>query len=239
VNRQQDTILAIPQLLIPNSNRWLLCYEDTMTYLDAQSALLAEVCNIIQPIRTRYILIDAPVLKSGLQIVDKSVESIIMMAPGDTTHYCRTLQAPAYFTDELLRSFWSKTYRPCTKQLLCDEIISQADPKDLLIKMLGVTEKTVTLKNMLMRIVKNEQIELVFTAPNGDVFYATYREFDGKPMVRNLQKLSATATVSYRTYYDKTKTELLAKTDEAYAPLRNHYLQAMKKDQKQEKAMVA
>jgi len=234
-----DAILAMPQLLLPNSSKWLFCYSDEMTYVNAQSALLAEVCDVIQPIRTRYLLIDTPILMSGLQIMGKSVELIVIMSPGDTVHYCKTLQASAYFTDEFLRCFWPNARRSCTKQLLCDEIVCQANPKDPLIQMLGVTEKTVTFKDVLMNIIKDEELKLMFTAPNGDAFYATFRAAEGKPMVRNLQKLSATAMASYRAYYDKTKTELLEKADEIYAPLRNHYLQAMKKEQKQDQAAVA
>lgn len=169
----------------------------------------------------------------------KNVESIVMISPGDTIHYCKTLQAPAYFTHELFNCFGSAHPRSCSKQLLCDEITCQCDPKDPFIQMLGVTEKTITFKDVLMNIIKNEEIKLIFTMPNNEVFYAIGRTLDGKPMVRNLQKLSTTATASYRTYYDKTKTELLAKADEAYAPLRNHYLQAMKKDQKEEQAVAA
>ena len=56
------------------------------------------------------------------------------------------------------------------------------------------------------------------------------RSIDGKKTFRNLQKLSEPATTSYQEYYNKTKTELIAKSDEAYAPLRNHYLQALNKN---------
>jgi hypothetical protein len=228
-----------PYLLLPYSDKWLLCCPSHRTYIDVQAALLFEIGGMPHLLNAATVFIDAPVLKAGLKVIGKRVDYIVLINPGSSSYYVGPVDASEMKIDEFVKCFWPVALQQFTKQLLFESVICQCNPEDLLIKMLGVTEKTVVFKDVLMRIVKNEQIELVFTAPNGDVFYATYREVDGKPMVRNLQKLSATATASYRTYYDKTKTELLAKTDEAYAPLRNHYLQAMKKDQKQEQAAVA
>jgi hypothetical protein len=236
----ESIIQNTPYLLLPYSDRWLLCCPPHRTYIDIQAALLAEMCKLPHLLHTRTVLIDAPVLKAGLHLIDKGVESIVMIAPGDTTHYVGSVNTPEMKIDMFVNCFWPIASQYFIKQILFEGITCQCNPDDPLTKVLEVTEKTVTFKDVVMRIVKDEQIEFVFTAPNGDAFYATYRAAEGKKsVVRNLQKLSATATASYRAYYDKTKTELLAKTDEAYAPLRNHYLQAMKKDQKEEQTAVA
>lgn len=231
-------LIGSPHIFVPRTRSWLLCYfaSDT-TYLNVQSALLAEVCNTIQAIRTRYLLVEAPVFKMGWQLAGKAVESIVVMAPGDTVHYCASLQAPAYTMYELIRSFWPLCSLSCVKQILFDAITCQCDPKDPMTQMLGVTENKITFNNVLMRIVKNEQIELIFTVSNGDVFYETMRAIDGKPMFRNLQKLSSKAIESYRSYYDKTKAALIAKYDQSTATLRNHYLQAMEKAKVQAPAL--
>ena len=218
-----------PHILMPQSTSWRLCYCSHMTYLDNKAAILAEVCATPHQIYRQDVFIDALVLKAGLHITGLKAERITFISPRDTKHYLGAVKAVEASIEKVIGYFYPGMDQLCTKHILFESITCQCDPKDPLTQMLGVTENTVTFKDVLMRIVKTEQIELVFTAPNNNVFYATMRSVDNKPTFRNLQKLSEKAITSYRQYYDKTKTELLAQSEEAYAPLRNHYQQALNK----------
>lgn len=216
-----------PHILPAHSNRWLLCYPSDWAYLSIQAGLLADMCSMPHTLHTHTVLIDAPVLKSGFNIVPNSIKFIVVITPGESAHYIGPVNAVNVGINDFMNYFWPAFEQICGKQILFESITCQCDPKDPMTQMLGITENTVTFSNVLMRIVKNEQIELIFTVANGDVFYATMRSIDGKPMFRNLQKLSSKAVESYRSYYEKTKTELITQYDQSTATLRNHYLQAM------------
>ncbi len=218
-----------PHILPAHSNRWLLCYPSDWAYLSVQAGLLADMCGMPHTLHTHTVLIDAPVLKSGFNIVPNSIKFIVVITPGESAHYIGPVNAVKVGINEFMSYFWPAFEQICSKQILFEGITCQCDPTDPMTQMLGVTENKVTFSNVLMRIVKNEQIELIFTMPNGDVFYATMRSIDGKPMFRNLQKLSHKAVDSYRAYYEKTKTELITQYDQVNATLRNHYVQAMEK----------
>lgn len=223
----QEFVENTPYVLLPRTTHWRLCYPWCATYLNVQAAILQEVCKAPHLLHTNTTLIEAPVLKAGFSVANENIDFITVISPGDSTHYVGPVQATDLKIEKFISYFWPSFRQKCTKCILFESITCQCDPKDPLVQMLGVTEKTVTFKDVLMRIVKSEQIELVFTTSNNEVFYATVRSVDGKPMFRNLQKLSEKAVKSYRDYYDKTKTELFAQSEELYAPLRNHYQQAM------------
>lgn len=224
---QRTWLQNTPQLLLPHSTTWLLCYPSTSLYLNTQSSLLAEVCNKPILLNRESILIDAAVFNAVWQMPESNVKQIIAVSPGDTTHYVAALHATGTQFSPLLALFWPPMTVSSIKQLLFDEITCGCDPQDPLIKVMGITEKTVTFKKVILRIAKNERMDILFTVPNGDCYSASMRAIDGKPMVRNLQKLSPEIAASYYAHYAATKEELISSTDELYAPLRARYAQAM------------
>lgn len=227
----QDYIENWPHMLPPHSTQWLLCYPLYASYLNIHAALLAELCNTPHLLHKHTILIDAPVLKAGFNLENNRIQFIAFITPGPSTHYIGPVNTPHMDIKKFASVIWPSFKPNVDRQVLFESITCQCDPKDSLTQMLGVTESSITLRDVLMHIVKHEQVEFIFTAPNGDIFYATVRLVDNKPMFRNLQKLSEPAAASYRSHYDTTKANIIAIADEAYASLRNHYMKAMNLNQ--------
>jgi|GEM_PF-3633421 len=224
-----------PYILPTNSNNWLLCRPSYDIYLNTQSALLAELHNMPHLLHAHTIFIDTPILNAGFKLIPGDLKFIAFITPGDSTHYIGPVDASEIKINKFIRYFWPSFEPIYDKQILFESITCECDPNDPLVQILGITEETVTFSNVFMHIVKHEKMELTFTTPNGDVYYATVRSVDGNgPSVRNLQKLSATAAESYRSYYNATKHELISRTDEAYASLRNQYVCRMHKGDNQD-----
>lgn len=222
-------IANTPQLLLPQSCNWLLCYSYGALYLNTQSALIAEVCNVPHILGKQTIFIDAPVFMSEWKIADKAARYIMAITPGDSIHYCTAVSAHSLTAQGILECFWPYDYPACTKQFLFDTITCLNDPQDPFAQMLGLTENTAVFNQVILQVIKDDQIVVMFTTPAGDSFTAVMRKIDGGPVMRNLQKLSVKAAESYHQYYEKTKTKLLNSAAEAYAPLRTTYATALGK----------
>lgn len=216
-----------PYLLLPQSTTWLLCYPAIALYLNTQSSLLAEACKVPHMLRHESILVDAAIFNMAWSIADDKVRHIVAISPGDTTHYVHALNAEKLEIGQMLALFWPPVRTSAVKQLLFDTITCTYDPESALVQLLNLTEKAVTFTEIIMHIVKDERIDILFTAPNGEAFSAFMRKVDEKPVVRNIQKLSATAAESYHAHYATTKQKLLDQTAELYAPLRNRYAEAL------------
>ena len=145
-----------PYLLLPHSNIWLLCCPEHRAYVNLHTVLLAEVCNTPHFLHKRTTFVDAPILKTGLQIVNDNVEFITIITPGDSTHCIGPVNASELSIEKFVTCFWPLSQQECTKQVLFESITCPCNPEDPLIRTLGVTKKTVTFKDVFMRIVKTE-----------------------------------------------------------------------------------
>jgi hypothetical protein len=218
-----------PQLFLPGIDASHICYPESAHRIDVHSVILAQLCNQPIVVRKPYLFIDVPSIIQPLYIVGTMPNYVISTAPGSTTHYFAILNAPKVYIDRIAYSFWQLQGSACNKLFLIDTINCIVDPKNPLAHAIGATEESLTVTNVMLYVIKNEQIRIVFTNPAGTTFSAQMRKlsYDTPPVLRNLQPLSADSAGIFAAWYQKEKTKCVDNAQVAYAKLHDLYAKAL------------
>jgi hypothetical protein len=219
----------IPQLFLPGTCTSHLCYPEHAQRIDGHSALLAELCKKAIVVHKKLLFIDTPYIIQPLQIVDKMPEYTVSIMPGAATHYCAKLDAPKAYPHDVVESFWQLPYSSSSKLFLIDSLTCAIDSKDPFAQVIGATEAGLSVTNVMIRVIKNEQIRVVFTTASGATFTTQMRKLasDAEPVLRNLQPLSAKAAEAYTAYYTKLKEQCIQDALPAYTKLKDQYALAL------------
>ena len=218
-----------PQLFLPGIDASHICYPESAHRIDAHSIILAQLCNQPIIVRKKYLFIDVPSVIQPVHIVDTMPSYVISTTPGNTTHYFATLNASKVYIDSIAYSFWQLPGSACNKLFLIDTINCIVDPKHPLAHAIGAIEESLTVTNVMMYVIKNEQIRIVFTNHAGTTFSAQMRKLssDTPPVLRNLQELSADSANTFAAWYQKEKTKCVDNAQVAYAKLHDLYAKAL------------
>jgi hypothetical protein len=218
-------IANTPQLFLPGTDTSSLCYPDCAHRIDAHSVILAQLCNQPIEVSKKYLFIDVASITQPVHITNTIPDYVISTTPGNMSHYFAALDAPKVDLDSVICSFWQLRGSACNKLFLIDTITCMADPKNPLAQAIGVTEESLTVTNVMIDVIKNEQIRVVFTNSAGATFSAQMRKLssDTEPVLRNVQLLSADSADAFTAWYQKEKTECVDNPQVAYTKLYDLY----------------
>jgi hypothetical protein len=218
-----------PQLLVPNDNKSCLQYSNYSQYIDIHQALIAELSQNPLVLTKSSIFIDTPCIPAPLLISHEMPKYITSTIPGATQHYITTFNASKIPVYDVIKSFWPLSAAIFDKIFLIDTLICSIDPKDPLAIMIGLTESTMTFKHVMIRIIKSDQLRIIFTTQKG-TFSANMRKLSSKstPVLRNPQKLSIEASEKYNAYYNDIQSQCMQITEtNSYKELKTQYAQAL------------
>jgi hypothetical protein len=223
--RMNLNIANTPQLFLPGADASSLCYPDSVHRIDAHSVILAQLCDQSIEVGKKYLFIDVPSITQPVHITNTMPDYIISTTPGNTSHYFALLDAPKADLDTIICSFWQLKGSACNKLFLIDTINCVVDPKDPFAHTIGATEEALTVTNVMIDVIQNEQIRVVFTNSAGTTFSAQMRKLssDTEPVLRNVQLLSADSADAFTAWYQKEKTECMDNPQVAYTELHDLY----------------
>lgn len=203
-----SSIADIPLLCLPHTQTFYPLYGSNIAKIDSRLLEVAEEQKETTQILLqgkKVLLLESTYITPAIILEHTDTCRLVSIQPGNALHYIKKLKAS--FHIDLPTVFWQAECQQFDKTFILDECTFSNDQNSFIFKKLGISDKELMLKNVIILQHAYFGMRIFFTAGDEAVMIIAYKpeEKNESATVLSVTQLSAAAKKTYNQYYDMLK----------------------------------